>query len=381
MKRFFEHKTAVFLVSVTLAAAIIIGIFAALSSSGRTSVSENVLETAAMPGQEAASGIGGWLNNIFSYFGSVKALREENEALKLENVELDKQLRSVRGMEQENEQLREMLDLMKTENNMELKAVKVISKDPSNWYSSFIINKGSNDGIEKDQPVITANEELVGKIVRVGSDWAEVMTILDPESGVGCIIERSKCTGVIEGDFSLRYTVSCKLGYLPRDTDIEKGDYVETSGMGGVYPKGLLVGKVSDIKEDNANMSKYAIIEPAADIGSLMQMLVVTNNVESVKRKTDTGSGLSDNNGDKESGSSSGNTNNSDDSSYSERKSTSSEASQTAKPTTKPSAKPSEKQPAGSGSGSNSGSANNSNEKQNSGSSAMNSLDGSELEE
>ena len=80
-------------------------------------------------------------------------------------------------MEQENEQLREMLDLMKTENNMELKAVKVISKDPSNWYSSFIINKGSNDGIEKDQPVITANEELVGKIVRVGSDWAEVRCV------------------------------------------------------------------------------------------------------------------------------------------------------------------------------------------------------------
>lgn len=298
MKKFIENKTVLLLVAITVIAAVIIGVFAALSSRDKASLTENVYETAAMPGQTAASGIGGWLSNIFSYFGSVKELRAENEALKLENTELDKQLRDARGMEEENAQLREMLDLKKTENKMDLKAVKIIAKDPSNWYSCFKINKGSKDGIAKEQPVITEKDELVGKVVRVGSDWAEIMTILDPECGVGCIIERSKNTGVLEGDFSLRYTGKCRLGYLSRDTDIEKGDYVETSGMGGVYPKGLLVGKVVDIKEDNTNMSKYAMVEPSADIGSLMQVFVITNNVEVVASKPDLGSGLSD--GDKE---------------------------------------------------------------------------------
>ena len=292
MKKLFEHKLAVFLIAATLIAAAFIGVFAALSSGERATAAEGVFVAAAEPGQSAATGIGGWLNNIFSYFGNIKALREENEALKHENIELDKQLRDTRGMEEENRQLREMLDLVKTENQLELVAVKIIAKDPSNWYSSFTINKGSNAGIIKGQPVITANEELVGQVYKVGSDWAEVITILDPESGVGSIIERSKDTGVLEGDFSLRYAGQCRLGYLSRDADIEKGDYVETSGMGGVYPKGLLIGKILDVNEDNTNMSKYAIVEPIVDIGKLSQVFVLTNSVEVIERKSD--SNLSD---------------------------------------------------------------------------------------
>lgn len=288
MRNFFEHKTAVFLIAATLVIAVVIGIFSATAARDKAGAAENLLGAATEPGQAAATGIGGWFHGIFQYFGSVKALRAENEELKRANVELDKQVRDAQGMEQENQELRAMLNLMKTENKLDLVAAQVIAKDPSNWYSSFTINKGTDDGIQKNQPVLTANKELVGQVYKVGSSWAEIITILDPDSGVGSLIERSKDIGIIEGDASLRHQGLCRLGYLSRETDIEVGDYVETSGMGGIYPKGLLIGTVLDIREDNTNMSKYATIKPIVELGKLTQVCVLKNFVEEIKRDAET---------------------------------------------------------------------------------------------
>ena len=236
----------------------------------------------------------GRIQGIFSYFGSVKSLRAENEALKQENVALDKQVRDTEGLTQENQELRAMLNLMKTESKLDLVAAQVIAKDPSNWYSSFTINKGSNDGILKNQPVLTANKELIGQVYKVGSNWAEIITILDPDSGVGSMIERSKDLGVVEGDTALLQQGLCRIGYLARDTDIKIGDYIETSGMGGVYPKGLLIGTVLEIGEDHTNMSKYATVQPAVSIGKLSQVCVLTGFTEEIKRDEPSATGTED---------------------------------------------------------------------------------------
>ena len=294
MRNFREHRTAVFLIAATLAVAILIGVFAAFSARDRAGVAENLVGAAAEPGQTVASGVGGWLQGLFSYFGSVKALRAENEALKQENVALDKQVRDTEGLTQENQELRAMLNLMKTESKLDLVAAQVIAKEPSNWYSSFTINKGSNDGILKNQPVLTANKELIGQVYKVGSNWAEIITILDPDSGVGSMIERSKDLGVVEGDTALLQQGLCRIGYLARDTDIKIGDYIETSGMGGVYPKGLLIGTVLEIGEDHTNMSKYATVQPAVSIGKLSQVCVLTGFTEEIKRDEPSATGTED---------------------------------------------------------------------------------------
>ncbi len=284
MRNLFEHKIAVFVIGITIAVAIIIGIFGALSTGDKASVSENVVESGAKAGQSAASGIGGWFSNLFGGFGDVKALKEENEKIKFEKAELDKKLRDAEGLEEENAELRQMLDLMKKEPKLDLEAATVIAKDPSNWYSTFTINKGSNSGIEKNQPVITAKEELIGQVYKVGSDWAEVITIFDPDCGVGSLVERTGDIGVLEGDASLRLKGQCHLGYLSRDSSVEPKDYLETSGMGGVYPKGLLIGRIVEVKEDVTNMSKFAIVEPLADIEKVKQVFVIKNYVEEVVR-------------------------------------------------------------------------------------------------
>ena len=372
MRNFREHKTAVFLIAATLAVAVLIGVFAAFSARDRAGAAENLVGAAAEPGQTAASGVGGWIQGIFSYFGSVKSLRAENEALKQENVALDKQVRDTEGLTQENQELRAMLNLMKTESKLDLVAAQVIAKDPSNWYSSFTINKGSNDGILKNQPVLTANKELIGQVYKVGSNWAEIITILDPDSGVGSMIERSKDLGVVEGDTALLQQGLCRIGYLARDTDIKIGDYIETSGMGGVYPKGLLIGTVLEIGEDHTNMSKYATVQPAVSIGKLSQVCVLTGFTEEIKRDEPSATGTEDDTKSKDDGTedrsestsssnTSGTSGSSNSNSSSSSSSTKSEA--TAKPkssadTAKSSGSKSSSGQTGTGSGSSSGGSN-----------------------
>lgn len=373
MRNFREHKTAVFLIAATLAVAVLIGVFAAFSARDRAGAAENLVGAAAEPGQTAASGVGGWIQGIFSYFGSVKSLRAENEALKQENVALDKQVRDTEGLTQENQELRAMLNLMKTESKLDLVAAQVIAKDPSNWYSSFTINKGSNDGILKNQPVLTANKELIGQVYKVGSNWAEIITILDPDSGVGSMIERSKDLGVVEGDTALLQQGLCRIGYLARDTDIKIGDYIETSGMGGVYPKGLLIGTVLEIGEDHTNMSKYATVQPAVSIGKLSQVCVLTGFTEEIKRDEPSATGTEDDTKSKDDGtedrsestSSAGKsgTSGSSNSSSSSSSSSSTKSEATAKPkssadTAKSSGSKSSSGQTGTGSGSSSGGSN-----------------------
>ena len=281
MKYFFEeHKGLVLLLAATLVIAIVIGIFAALAAREGASLAEEAALGTGVPVQGVVTKGGNWLSNLFTYFGSVKALREENEALKLENIQLDKRLRDSRGLELENQELREMLDLKKTQPKLELLAASVVSKDPSNWYATLILNRGSDHGIREGQAVLGSGKELIGKISRVGNDWAEVVTLLNPECGVGAMIARTRDVGVVEGDSSLRFGGKCRLGYLSREAELETGDYIETSGMGGVYPKGLLIGTVLEISEDNTNMSKYAVVQPMADLGKLHQVFVLLEYAE-----------------------------------------------------------------------------------------------------
>ncbi len=283
MRNFMKHKTAIFLIGATLIIAILIGIFGAVASKEVASLSENAVGTVAEPGHAMSSGIGGWFSNIFTYFGSVKNLREEVAALEKENIDLDKKVRKLQGMEKENERLRAMVDLVEEEKKLDVVAARVIAKDPSNWYSSFTINKGTKDGIKKNQAVFTGNYELIGRVYKVGNGWAEIITVLDPDSSVGCTIERTKDIGVLEGDSSLRLQGLCRLGYLSRDAEISVGDYVETSGLGGIYPKGLLVGKITEVQEDNATMSKYATVEPIADIERVREVFVLRSFSEEIK--------------------------------------------------------------------------------------------------
>lgn len=273
MRRFFENKLAV-IITATVIVLIVIGV---LSTRNHSTVVENAGETVAAPVHNATYGIGKWFGNITSYFGNVKSLKEENEKLKSENTSLQKQINDMQGFGRENEKLKKMLELKEKSSELTMTAASVTAKDPSDWYSSFTVNKGSDDGIEKNQPVVDENRYVIGQISDVGGNWAKVITILDPMSSLGGYIRRSKEIGIVEGDSELAYKGMCRLSYIARDTDIRSGDFVETSGLGGIFPKGLIVGKITDIYDQNATMSKVATIEPLANISKASEVFVITS--------------------------------------------------------------------------------------------------------
>ena len=286
MRRFFENKPLIFLIAATIAAIIIIGVFS--SANRDASIAENAGGTVITPAHGAVSSIGRWFSGITSYFGNVKSLRSENESLKSENNSLQKKISDMQGLQKENDKLRKMLELKEKSVDISMLAATVSAKDPSNWYSSFTINKGDRDGVKKNQPIVDADRNLVGQISEVGENWAKVITILDPQSSVGVMIKRSKEIGILEGDSNLRYEGKCRLGYIARDTDVQNGDFLETSGLGGIFPRGLVIGRVVEIYDENATMSKAATVEPLASIGKVNEVFVVTSYKEADLSISDT---------------------------------------------------------------------------------------------
>lgn len=213
---------------------------------------------------------------MFDYFGDIKALKAENEALLSKVAELENENRALESLKAENERLLSLLDLKTSMTQFEMVGCRVIAKDAGNWFHSFTIDKGSLSGIAENQVVITSRG-VVGRIVEVGTNWAKVVSIIDNTSSVGCIVARTGDIAVIDGDLELQKDGYCKMSYLSKGTDITVGDLIETSGLGGIYPKGLLIGKVREIRPDTLSMSEYAVVEPAVDFEKISEVMVIKN--------------------------------------------------------------------------------------------------------
>lgn len=257
----------------------VIGVVALLlgRSGGETLFFENVAEVILTPVEKVFSGIGNGVSEFFGYFSDIDELKGEIKTLKEENAELKANMREGDAAKSENDELRRLLALSEANPQLETEAAEIIARSPSNWYSTITIDKGSADGIALNQPVISSGKSLVGRISRVGTTWAEITTLTDPEHSAGAEIVRSGDLGITEGDSSLELQGLCKLSFISKSTDIVVGDTIVTSGMGGIYPHGLLVGKVTEISPDIQGISRYALIKPEVDINDLKQVLVVKN--------------------------------------------------------------------------------------------------------
>ncbi|MBD5558940.1 MAG: rod shape-determining protein MreC [Clostridia bacterium] len=185
----------------------------------------------------------------------------------------------------ENARLRELLEFKESTVTQELKAAQIIGKEPGNWFEVFTIDLGANDGIEAGMPVVTP-QGLVGRVEEVGLSWAKVMSIIDVRSSVSAIMERTRDTGVVKGTIgSDDLTATLSMNYLPLDTDIIEGDTVLTSGYDEVYPKGLIVGRVTSSTDQSGG--KLVIVEPSVDFRRLEEVLVVISSQEETETAED----------------------------------------------------------------------------------------------
>lgn len=200
-------------------------------------------------------------------------LKEENENLKSANSELEQSLRELEIIKSENETLKEYLSLTEKYTNYKTVPAYIISKDISNYSSIFVINAGKRDGIEKDMTVI-ADKGLVGYVISVTETTAKIQTIIDSSSQIAANISHSNDSIICKGSLNDK---KLKATYIPTNADITEEDALETSGMGGIYPKGITIGKVKTVENTLNPLDRYAWIEPAVDFDRVNSVLVITN--------------------------------------------------------------------------------------------------------
>ncbi|GAA0177356.1 rod shape-determining protein MreC [Clostridium sediminicola] len=218
-------------------------------------------------------------NNIvvsnFKFIVNLKEIKEENKALKAEINELKNKSMNYDALVLENERFRKMTQFMNQRNEYEYIGCDIIGKSGNDWLDGFIINKGSNNDLEKGMVVITG-EGLVGQINTVGSNWAMVQTLINENIAVAAIVNSTRDSDcIVKGYRDNGDELLAKLYYLSIDSDIKIGDVVTTSGLGGVYPKEIVLGTVMSIEEDKSKLLKSALIEPAVDFKKLEEIFVV----------------------------------------------------------------------------------------------------------
>lgn len=214
----------------------------------------------------------GAYNFVFRY---QRAL-EENEELKMQVSDLEQQLRDAQYALDENDSLREMLEIKERNRDFQFEIAEVVARSAGNWSYTLSLDKGSVAGIAVNDCVIT-EDGMVGYVSEVGPNYAEVTTVLDPAMQAGAIVTRTREVAVAKGDFQLMEEERLKLSYLKKDGEAVIGDTVETSGTGGVFPKGLIIGTIESILTEDHGMSNYAVIESAVDISSVKRVYVITD--------------------------------------------------------------------------------------------------------
>ena len=229
-------------------------------------------EGAAQESKAPMAAIGDFFGNIFD-FSTKKGLQAEIDSLNQELAELKTNSQISGDVEAENEKLRELLDLKNSyQTGWETVAAEVIGREADNWYEKLTINKGSKDGITEKMAVVDQNG-LVGKIVNVTENTAEVQMIIDSGASLGGMLQKSSIEGVLQGIGGGKGLVT--MTKLPYNTDIQLKDVVVTSGVGGVFPAGLLVGTVVKVNTSADGLSKEAIIQPYCDFDDIQFVLVI----------------------------------------------------------------------------------------------------------
>jgi len=207
--------------------------------------------------------------NYLKAIAEFKRVEEENKELK-EKIEITHQENTtLKEKLIAYDRLKKLLELKETF-SYEMIPSLVISREPGNWFNSIIIDKGISDGVKKNMAVAT-HRGLVGRIVSADSRTAKVLLILDQRSAVGGMIQRSRDIGVVKGSES-NY---CYIEYLSHDADVKVNDVVITSGLGSIFPKGIIIGKIVGIKKESHDLFQKVIVRPEVDFTKLEEVFVV----------------------------------------------------------------------------------------------------------
>jgi len=272
MKEFFKGKAFKIIVAIVV---VLAGIMIGSAASGRNlSLPSDWLGNLTAPFQNFASAVKGGFSGLSVYFSDKTAAEAENEALKAQVAQLQQQLADYEELQRENDQLKEIVGITEQREDLQMIGATVISGDGGEYYGSFTINKGSRDGIEEKDAVVTT-AGVVGYISEVAYNHATVTTLLSPDCNIGGYDIVSGDFGVLTGDSALAAQGLFKLAYLPSGSLIAVGNIVVTSGLGSGYPQGFVAGVVQRVVADEQGLAMEAVLTPSADFSDLKEVLIV----------------------------------------------------------------------------------------------------------
>ena len=267
-----NKRTGIIGIIITIIILIVLVLLTNIKTGSITGV-ENVFSKIVMPIQNGLTYLKNKLAGNNAFFEDINNIKAENEALSEKNSQLEESLRELEIIKAENATLREYNNMSEKYSEYTTVPAYIINKDISNLSDTMVINVGSNDGIKENMPVITT-EGLVGYVLSTTDKTSKIQPIIDPATSVSASLSTSRDGVIVKGVLGSDNTL--KLMYIPTDADIVLEDTIETSGIGGIYPKGILIGKISQIIESKNITDRYAIVETAVDFSKLETVLVIT---------------------------------------------------------------------------------------------------------
>lgn len=273
MKQFFRQNGLLLLV-IALLLSILIAIGSAFMGGNADPLSD-VFSIVTTPIRSGVSAAADWAEGVYTYVFHYSQMQAELDALRAQTAEMEAQVREGQDAQRENGQLRELLKLQAKRKDFVFESARVTAPVTSNWQSTLTISKGSNFGIEAGDCVVTETGVLVGVVSTVGTNSAVVSTIINTDIDMGGMVARTYSAGILEGDFTLMAQGRLKLSYLPDGAQLVAGDEVLTSGRGGIYPSGLVVGQVEGVFTEPSGKTRYAVIQPEVDLDNLIEVFVI----------------------------------------------------------------------------------------------------------
>ena len=270
-------KSKFFIISITVALVISI-VTSLLSMFGYSGIIRGTIKTIATPFEWCGTTVANAVNGFVEVFAEYDELKKENEELRTQISEKEGEEYELWVLKEQNDWLKSYLDIKSYIPELATTDVTVIARESGNYSTVLTINKGNVHGIKKNMPVITP-EGTFGYVSECGLDWAKVVSIIETSSAVSVYTERTATTGVVEGDTALREKGYCVMTYISSNSDIKVGDRIFTSGNGGIYPAGLLIGEVIELSADETTRTLRAVIKPSVDFENselITRLLVIT---------------------------------------------------------------------------------------------------------
>ena len=230
-----------------------------------------IMITLFSPFQKMVSGSIGFFEDIWRNYFNLVSVSMENDRLRKQLEIAKNKLVDAVEIELANERLRSLLHFQKS-TRLKMLASEVIAKDPSAMFQTMMIDKGEQSGLKVGLPVVLP-EGIVGQIIEVAPHYAKVLLVTDSNSSVDALVQRTRARGVVKGStFG-----DCRLVYVLRKYEVNKGDILISSGLDGVYPKGIRVGHVASVVKRNSGVFQTVEVEPYVNFDKLEEVLIITN--------------------------------------------------------------------------------------------------------